>query len=101
MPGRGGILTGPHLPISGRRQARATIEPMPYGFKYLLVTPDGEPHNPAAFVTAVPNWEVGEVLTLGDGQRLRIVHINLELDEDALEELYEQGINGMWIVEPL
>jgi hypothetical protein len=28
------------------------------------------------------------------------VHINLELDEDALDLLYEQGINGMWIVEP-
>ncbi len=38
---------------------------------------------------------------LGDAQRLRIVHINLELDEDALDLLYEQGINGMWIVEPL
>jgi hypothetical protein len=73
---------------------------VPYGFKYLLVTPDGEPHNPAAFVTAIPNWKTGEVLTLGDGQRLRIVHINLDLDDDRLEELYERGINGMWIVEP-
>jgi hypothetical protein len=29
------------------------------------------------------------------------VHINLELDEDAPDTLYEQGINGMWIVEPI
>ena len=49
----------------------------------------------------MPYWKEGEVLTLGDGQRLRIVHINLELDDDALELLYEQGINGMWIVEPV
>ena len=74
---------------------------MAYGFKSLLVTPDGEPHDPAAFVTAVPNWREGEVLTLGDGERLRIVHINLELDDDALEQLYEQSINGVWIAEPL
>jgi hypothetical protein len=74
---------------------------MPFGFRYLLVTPDGEPHDPAAFVTAIANWKVGEALTLGNGQRLRIVHINLDLDEDRLEELYEQGINGMWIVEPM
>ena len=72
-----------------------------YGFRYLLVTPDGEPHDPSGFVTAVPNWNEGEELTLGDGRRLRIVHINLELDEDALETLYEQGINGVWVVEPV
>ena len=74
---------------------------MAYGFKYMHVTPDGEPHDPAVFTTAVPNWSVGEVLTLGSGQQLRIVHINRELDEDALDTLYEQGINGMWIVEPI
>jgi hypothetical protein len=33
---------------------------------------------------------------LGDRQRLRIVHINLDLDDDGLEELYGRGINGMW-----
>jgi len=68
-------------------------------FKFLLVTGDGEPIDPAVFVTAVPNWKVGEVLMLGDGQRLRILHINLELDADALEQLYEQGINAVSTVE--
>jgi hypothetical protein len=28
------------------------------------------------------------------------MHINLDLDNDRLEELYERGINGIWIVEP-
>jgi len=68
-------------------------------FKFLLVTADGEPHDPVVFVTAIPNWKVGDVLMLGDGQRLRILHINLELDADALEQLYEQGINGVSTVE--
>jgi hypothetical protein len=65
--------------------------------RFLLVDRDGQTTNPAAFVTAVPNWSESEVLTLGDGQSLRIVHINLELDEDALEQLYEQGINRIWV----
>jgi hypothetical protein len=37
-------LTAPSTAaMSTRPRPRATIVPMPYGFKYLLVTPDGEP----------------------------------------------------------
>ena len=68
------MLDVPTAAISTARLPRATIEPMPYGFKYLLVTPDGEPHNPAAFVTAVPNWKEGELITLGNGQRTATVY---------------------------
>jgi hypothetical protein len=67
---------------------------MACGFKYLLVLPDGEPHDTCRLRHAIPNWEVGEVLTLGDGQRLRIAHINLDLDDARLEELCEQGSTG-------
>jgi hypothetical protein len=74
------VLNASPAAVSTPRRLRATIAAMAYGFRYLLVTPDGEPHNPAALVTAVPNWEEGEILALGGGEQLRIVHINLELD---------------------
>ena len=69
-------------------------------FKYLLVLPDGEPPDPAAFVTAVPNWSVGEEFMVAGLERFRILGINDEIDVVRLEELYERGINGIWVVEP-
>jgi hypothetical protein len=69
-------------------------------FKYLLVLPDGQPPDPAAFVTAVPNWGVGEEFMVSRGGRFRILGINEEIDVEGLEELYERGINGIWMVEP-
>ncbi len=73
---------------------------MPYGFTYLLVTPTVS-RTTGRIRHRDPNWKADEILTLGDGRRLRIVPINLELDDDSLEELYEQGINGMCVVEPV
>jgi hypothetical protein len=70
-------------------------------FRNLLVLADGEINDPALFITPVPNYDVGEVFMLGDGEQLRIVHLDLELDEVAVEHLYQQGINGIWIVEPV
>jgi hypothetical protein len=70
---------------------------VPYGFKYLLVTPDEEPTDPAAFVTAVPNWSEGEVITLGSGKQLRVV----ATQPTSPRRLIERGFNGMLIVEPL
>jgi hypothetical protein len=49
----------------------------------------------------VPNYDVGEVFMLGDGEQLRIIHLDLKLDEAAVEHLYQEGINGIWIVEPV
>ena len=70
-------------------------------FRNLLVLPDGEIYEPAVFMTPVPNYYVGEVFMLGDGGQLRIVHLDLKLDEAAVEHLYQQGFNGIWIVEPV
>jgi hypothetical protein len=70
-------------------------------FKYLLMLPDGEPCDPAAFVTAVPSWSVGETFMVAGGKQFRIVGINDEIDAEGLEELYERGFNGIWIVEPV
>jgi hypothetical protein len=48
-------------------------------------------------VTAAPNWRVGETFTTGRGHEWRILAIGTEL----AEELVEQGINGVFTVEPL
>jgi len=71
------------------------------GFKFLLMLRGGEPADPAAFVTAVPNWRVGETFSVAGDKRFRIVGINDQVDEGGLEELYERGINGIWMVEPV
>jgi hypothetical protein len=71
----------------------------PAVFKYLLMLPDGQPPDPAAFVTAVPNWSVGEEFMVARLKRFRIIGINDEIDVEGLEELYNRGINGIWMVE--
>ena len=65
-------------------------------FCFLLVDLNGEPVDPAASVTAVPNWTEGELITLGAGEQLRILATQPDIDE----ELIGQGFNGMLIVEP-
>ncbi len=70
---------------------------MGVGFKVLLVLPDDEPHDPAAFVTAVPNWTVGETILLAPGERLRILGIDTDVDA----ELIAQGFGAVFTVEPV
>jgi len=45
----------------------------------------------------MPTWHVGDEFLITHDQRLRIVAI----DADIPNELYEQGINGVWMVEPV
>lgn len=45
-------------------------------FRFLLVLEDGEPAEPAAFVTNSANWKVGDVFEASTGQRFRIVAID-------------------------
>ncbi len=66
----------------------------PIGFRYLLVLGNGEPADPAAFVTANPQWNLGDPFTAGDGSRWRIVAIEPNLS-DAVE------FDALWTVEPL
>ena len=66
-------------------------------FRSLLVDRDGEPTDPAAFVTAVPNWSEGELITVGAGEQLRILATQPDIDV----ELIEQGFNGTLVVEPV
>jgi hypothetical protein len=51
---------------------------------------------PCGSVSAIPNWQPGEVVSLGQGERLRI----LAIDTDISDELVEGGINAVFTVEP-
>ena len=50
-------------------------------FRFLLVDRHGQPVDPAAFVTAVPNWAEGELITLGAGEQLRVFATQPDIDE--------------------
>ena len=67
----------------------------PAVFRFLLMLEDGDPNDAAVFVTAVPNWAVGETFATGRGHEWRI----LAIDSDIDEELIEQGINAVFTVE--
>jgi hypothetical protein len=45
------------------------------------------------FVSATPEWDVGDRFTTGDGRRLRIV--------DMLETADDVRVYGAWVVEPV
>jgi hypothetical protein len=64
-------------------------------FCYLLRLPDCEPPDPAMFVTAVPNWSVGDVITAGRGEQLRVVAI----DGFPHAELVELDVRAIFTVE--
>jgi hypothetical protein len=53
------------------------------------------------FVTAVPNWHESETFMVAGGKQFRILGINDENDVEGLEELYERGMNGIFVVEPI
>ncbi len=66
-------------------------------FRYLLRLPDGEPPDPAMLVTAVPNWSVGDVITVGRNNQLRVVAI----DDFPHAELVEHDLRSIFTVEPV
>jgi hypothetical protein len=65
-------------------------------FKFLLKLENGEPPDPAVFVTVIPSWSVGETFLVTAHQRLRI----LAQDFDLADELAEKGVNAVFTVEP-
>jgi hypothetical protein len=64
-------------------------------FRFLLKVEDGEPNDPALFMTAVPDWIEGREFLLGGYERLRILAINSAISD----ELKERGINAVFTVE--
>ena len=66
-------------------------------FRYLLVLRNDEPNDPASWVTAVPNWSVGETIMLGEGEPFRILGIETEI----ADVLVAHGFTGVVTVEPV
>jgi hypothetical protein len=64
-------------------------------FKFLLRLEDGEPNEPAALLTAVPNWDIGQTFMTARGDVWHILAIDTEIDD----ELVEQGFNAVFTVE--
>ena len=66
-------------------------------FKYRLQLPDGQPPDPPMLVTAVPNWSVGDVMTVERGKQFRVIAI----DDFPHAELVEQDVRVIFTVEPV
>jgi hypothetical protein len=62
-----------------------------FGFRFLLVHPDGEPADPPAFLTAIPSWKPGDEFPGGSALRkFRIV---------AIDEPPSDEFSGLFTVE--
>jgi hypothetical protein len=66
------------------------------GYRYTLALEDGEPADPAVFVTAVPDCHVGDTFVAPNGQLFRILAIEPEMDEERSAETM-----GLLVVEPV
>ena len=69
----------------------------PSVFHYLLRLSDEEPNDPGAYLSLIPNWDVDETFALGEGQQLRIVAIDWEIDQ----EFRDGGFDAIFYVEPV
>jgi hypothetical protein len=63
-------------------------------FPFVLVLEDGEPADPAMFVTAAPDWHEGDVFLPRGGERFRILAIEPMSDD-------ELPFYATWTVEPV
>jgi len=68
--------------ISTHEHERDTVAAV---FRFLLYLPDGEPHDPHGFVTVMPLWHVGDAFLITPIEKLRIVEIDAEIDEQLVE----------------
>jgi hypothetical protein len=66
-------------------------------FKFFRVDEHGQVEDPAGFMTAVPNWMVGETFMVAFGKSFRILEIRTEL----AQEMLDAGFKGIFVVEPL
>ena len=67
-----------HLLVRARPSG-ATCDDRRTVFRFLLKLEDGEPYDPAAFVTVIPSWSVGETFLVTAHQRLRIIAQDFDL----------------------
>jgi len=61
-------------------------------FKFFLVDETGDVQNPAGFLTAVPNWTVGETFLMAHGRRFRIREIRTELLAGDARRRVQRGL---------
>ena len=66
------------------------------GFRYLLALPDGDPADPAVFVTAASDWRVGDTFIASTGQFFVILAIEPEMEAERSAETM-----GLFVVEPV
>jgi hypothetical protein len=62
--------------------------------RYLLVLEDGEPADPAAYVTSREAWEEGDTFVTPNGQLFVIVSV--DADVEAM-----RAFDGIWRVRPV
>ena len=63
-------------------------------FRYACLLEDGEPVDPTVFVTAVPDWYVGDTFLTRYGEQFEIVDV--QMPPEGAEDL-----NGVWTVRPV
>jgi hypothetical protein len=56
------------------------------GFRYLLALENGDSADPAAFVTAVPDWWSGMTFVASTGQLFKILGVEAETEADESPE---------------
>ena len=66
-------------------------------FRYILISPDDDPYEPPAFLTASADWSVGDEIDPGHGGSARI----LDVDTEIHQHLRALGFRGVITVEPL
>ena len=64
--------------------------------RFVLVTEDGEPLDPVAFIAEEDTWNLGDTFPFGAYGTLRIVEVRTEI----AVELVEAGFSGVLVVEP-
>ena len=67
------------------------------GFRYALVLESAEPADPGMFVTAAPDWRVGDEFLASSLQKFRIVAIEPTMDPDEARDTFK----AVWVVEPV
>lgn len=59
---------------------------MSFGFRFFLIHPDGEPADPAVFVTAMSSWRPGDEFLAGSTlQKFRILEVEREQQPDGAD----------------
>jgi hypothetical protein len=65
-------------------------------YRFLLMLENGEAADPAAFVSAAPDWNVGDTFEAG-GRRFRI----LEISAGDMAEVTAHTFEAVWTVQEL